>query len=107
MACTRCFHHWQGSLEEKRGGLDAAIQHYVQFTSAVDMFALPWIRGEEAMALFKLGSLYEQRGDIDEAIAAYTRMAERWKNADAVLQPQVAEAKRRIETLLDRKAREG
>jgi tetratricopeptide (TPR) repeat protein len=100
-------HDWQGNLEEKRGGLDAAIQHYVQYTSAVDIFALPGDEGTEAIALFKLGSLYEQRGDIDEAIAAYTRMAERWKDADPVLQPQVAEARRRIETLLDRKAQEG
>jgi hypothetical protein len=34
-------------------------------------------------------------------------MTERWAKADPVLQPQVAEAKRRIEALLDRKAREG
>jgi len=33
-------------------------------------------------------------------------MADRWENVDAILQPQVSEAKRRIETLLDRKARE-
>ncbi|NNE47483.1 MAG: protein kinase [Rhodothermales bacterium] len=107
IACTRCFHDWQGNLEEKRGALDAAIKHYVQFTSAIDIFALPWNKDTEAIALFKLGSLYEERGDTDEAIAAYTRMAERWKDADAVLQPQVAEARRRIETLLDRKAQEG
>ena len=105
--CKRCLKDWRGNLEEKRGDLDAAIQSYEQFTSAIEPFAISGDEGTYAIGLFKLGSLYEQRGDIDAAIAAYSRMAERWKDADAVLQPQVAEAQRRIETLLDRKAMEG
>jgi len=104
--CSGCFRNLLGDLEMMDGNLDAAIDYYVTFTSTIELSSLSTDEGTIAVGLFRLGDLYEQRGDIDEAIEAYTRMANRWKDADAVLQPQVAEAHRRIQTLLDRKATE-
>ncbi len=104
--CTGCFRDILGDLELMNGNLDVAIDRYVTFTSSIETSRLTTDEGTLAIGFFRLGDLYEQRGDLDEAIEAYTRMTERWKEADAVLQPQVAEAHRRIQTLLDRKARE-
>ena len=63
--------------------------------------------GTFALVQFRFGSLYEEKGDSDQAITYYSKMTERWRYADAELQPQVAEAMPLIEALLDRKAREG
>ncbi len=105
-SCLRCWRDALGDLELLQGNLSGAIQQYEEFTSRIDGAALYSDEGTMAVGLFRLGDMYEQRGDLDPAIEAYTRMAERWKDADAVLQPQVEEAQRRIQALLDRKARE-
>lgn len=104
--CLGCWRDAIAELELQEGNLDAAIANYELNVNSVGIGKMGGEEGTIAVNLFRLGDLYEQRGDLDEAIGAYTRMAKRWENADAVLQPQVAEAKRRIDTLLDRKAQE-
>ena len=42
--------------------------------------------------LFRLGELYENAGDTKRATEYYGRFVDLWKNADAELQPRVAEA---------------
>lgn len=105
--CRRCWRDVLGELHELNGDTDAAIEAFTTFVSAPELWAIAADEGVVALVQFRLGGLYEEKGDLDEAITWYSKMAERWKNADAELQPQVAEARRRIETLLDRKAREG
>jgi len=105
-AAQGCYRDWIGDLEAERGNIEAAIAHYEAWTDGFNMFKLGQDEGGIAVYNFRLGALYEQLGNFDEAIKRYTFMADRWKDADAVLQPQVAEARRRIETLLDRKAKE-
>jgi len=51
------------------------------------------------VAARRLGELYEARGDIAKAIASYEEFVTLWKNADAELQPQVADIKARIARL--------
>ena len=47
----------------------------------------------------RLGSLYEQRGNRDLAVDYYNRFVDLWQDADAELQPQVEDVKRRIARL--------
>jgi tetratricopeptide (TPR) repeat protein len=105
--CDRCFRVELGQLHEMNGDTEAAIAAFQTFVDTKSFSALGTDEGTFAVIQFRLGTLFEDKGDLDQAITYYSRMAERWKDADAVLQPQVAEAKRRIEALLDRKAREG
>jgi tetratricopeptide (TPR) repeat protein/tRNA A-37 threonylcarbamoyl transferase component Bud32 len=105
-AISGCWRMLMGEIEASRGNIEAAIDHYEATTDRYRLFRLAFDEGSIALNHFQLGALNEQIGNLDEAIRRYTMMAERWENADAILQPQVAEAKRRIETLLDRKAQE-
>jgi hypothetical protein len=49
----------------------------------------------------RLGELYEARGDRVRAAAYYTKFVTLWANADADLQPQVAEVRKRLGRLAD------
>ena len=61
---------------------------------------LPRIDGvERAAALERLGELYEAKGDIPRAVERYNAFVSLWKNADAELQPKVAEVRRRVQRL--------
>ncbi len=44
----------------------------------------------------RLGELYEQRGDTARARDYYGRFVELWKDADAVLQPELREVRQRL-----------
>ena len=52
----------------------------------------------------RLGELYEQKGDLAKAIASYEEFVKYWKDADAELQPQVADVKARIARLRAKEA---
>ena len=52
-----------------------------------------------AGAYKRLGELYEAKGDKARAATNYAKFVDLWKNADPELQPQVAEAKRRLASL--------
>jgi tetratricopeptide (TPR) repeat protein len=47
----------------------------------------------------QLAGLYEQVGRLDDARAAWLRFADRWADADEVLQPRVRAARARAEAL--------
>jgi tetratricopeptide (TPR) repeat protein len=47
----------------------------------------------------RLGELYDAKGDRQNAISHLSKFVELWKNADAELQPAVADAKRRLARL--------
>ena len=106
IGCDRCWGPELGQLYELKHDTDGAVAAYERYVNTRSLSALGADEGTFALAQFRLGALYEEKGDLDQAITYYSKMAERWKDADAVLQPQVAEARRRIEALLDRKARE-
>ena len=89
---------------EATGRLDEAIAD-LRFIIEVDFL---WRIFDEAAlvpdALERLGGLYEQTGQYDEAVAAYSRFAELWKEADPELQPRVRAALQRIDAILTRQA---
>ncbi len=47
----------------------------------------------------RLGQLYESMGNTDKAVQHYRAFIELWKNADADLQPRVADARKRLARL--------
>jgi tetratricopeptide (TPR) repeat protein len=64
-----------------------SFPYYIEIT---EMKAEPigWVHS-------RLGELYELKGDRRRATAHYRQVADLWKDADAELQPKVAEARRR------------
>ncbi len=57
------------------------------------------------LALRRLGEIYESRGDPEKAVEHYDRFVDLWQNADADLQPQVADARERIARLIGEASR--
>jgi tRNA A-37 threonylcarbamoyl transferase component Bud32/tetratricopeptide (TPR) repeat protein len=51
----------------------------------------------------RLGELYEAKGDLTRAESHYDAFVDLWKNADPELQPKVAEVKKRLATIRQRK----
>ena len=49
--------------------------------------------------LFRLGEIYEGRGEPARAAMYYSAFADLWRGADPVLQPRVADARRRLAAL--------
>lgn len=57
-----------------------------------------------ARSFYERGKLYEKLGEPAKAVAAFEEFIKRWGNADAPLQPMVAEAKSSIARLKDKPA---
>jgi tetratricopeptide (TPR) repeat protein len=98
--CEHCVYPDLGRAFEAAGQPDSAISAYENYLATpmedpleIDAYYLPW-------AHKRLGELYEQRGDREKAALHYGKFIELWKNADAELQPQVAEARRRLAELV-------
>ncbi len=49
--------------------------------------------------LHRLGELSEEKGDRDKAALNYSWFVDLWRDADPLLQPRVAEARRRLARL--------
>jgi tetratricopeptide (TPR) repeat protein len=77
---------WAAQILEAKGEFDRAIRYVEQF-SAGPMTGL-W-----------LGRLYEKAGRRDDALEAYGWVTLAWEEADAALQPRVAEARQAIARL--------
>ena len=69
-----------------------ATPYWLKSDLLMDPIRVPAIRE-------RLGQIYEARGDAEKAAEHYRAFIELWKNADAPLQPRVAEARRRLERL--------
>ncbi len=103
--CVRCLQDYLGLAYDETGAYSEAISAYERFVSAPDYYSF-FVAARTAPVHFRLGELYEDTEQLDKSIEHYTKFAELWENADPELQPRVAEARRRIESLLDRLARE-
>ncbi|HLA89943.1 MAG TPA: protein kinase [Gemmatimonadaceae bacterium] len=66
--------------------------YYQRFQAPLDPVALPFIHR-------RLGELYEAKRNAAKAAEHYRAFIDLWKNADAELQPRVAEARRRLAKL--------
>ena len=97
--CPRCEDAIVGRVFERMQQPDSAVAAYERYLNAPALdrvFADAW---DLAFVLERLGALYEQRNDRANAAKHYARLAAMWKDADADLQPRVAEANRRLKLL--------
>jgi eukaryotic-like serine/threonine-protein kinase len=81
----------------------AAFTRYVESPSIMGRF------GEDGYFLAgsykRLGELWEAKGDREKAARYLTKFVELWKDADPVLQPKVADARKRLAHLSDTETR--
>ena len=97
--CAICWLFEIGDAFEQAGMPDSAIAYYRRFIDT------PWLRrmNEDALSLpasyRRLGALFEEAGEMELALDNYGQFVEAWRDADAVLQPQVDEIRRRMAEL--------
>ena len=80
------------------GKPDSAIVLYERYLSAQERPAgtdQNWLAASHK----RVAELYEAKGNSEKAAEHYRKFIDLWKNADAELQPQVAEARRRLAKL--------
>jgi len=71
------------------GRLREALDWYGTFTSYLVLMDTPY----EAPAWLRQAGIYEELGEKEAARAAYTRVLERWRNADSRFAPMLGEAR--------------
>lgn len=81
---------------------EADLEEAIEWFSYSNGWGLP----EAAPGWERMAQLHDQLGHTDEAIRYYGLFADRWKNADLILQPRVEAAHARRGALLDQEARE-
>lgn len=92
-----------GRAYDALGQTDSTIAVYERYLAARDLDRIPTDAIFRAGVEKRLGELYEARGDTVRATDHYGRFVDLWKNADPELQPQVAEARRRMDALFRRR----
>ena len=88
-------------LFAEAGMVDSALAQHARYRETViggrPMSGPDMLLSAEGYEL--LAQLYEKKGDAAKATESYRIVIELWKNADPVLQPRVAEARRRLSAL--------
>jgi tetratricopeptide (TPR) repeat protein len=85
-----------GAALDRAGATDSALTVYQEYLGSTFNSRLFTDQFNLAPVLRRTGELYEARGDRTRAAARYQRFVDLWRNADPVLQPEVAEVKRRL-----------
>jgi tetratricopeptide (TPR) repeat protein len=84
-----------------RGDRDSAIVYFERYANMLDPDHI-----YTPLVLRRLGELNAEKGDRSRALDWYRKFVGLWRHADAELQPQVSEVKRRIAELEALEARE-
>jgi hypothetical protein len=85
-----------GIAFDRGGSTDSALAVYQRYLESTWNFRILADAYRLAPTLRRVGELYEAKGDRRRAAQAYQRFVELWRRADPVLQPQVAEVRRRL-----------
>jgi tetratricopeptide (TPR) repeat protein len=85
-----------GIAFDRGGATDSALAVYQRYLESTWNFRILPDADHLAPVLRRAGELYEAKGDRRRAAQAYQRFVELWRRADPVLQPQVAEVRRRL-----------
>jgi len=102
--CPNCDLTDAAAAWERAGASDSAISRYER---AVTGFDSRETSSDESFTLARsyrqLGQLYEAKGNRDKALKYYGDFVDLWRDADAVLQPQVKEVRQRMAGLAGEK----
>jgi eukaryotic-like serine/threonine-protein kinase len=98
--CAACLQPKIARALESLQRPDSAIAAYEAYLRSTNSDQLVTDARELARTYKRLGELYEARGDTKRAIQRYGDFVELWKDADAALQPTVAEVRERITKLV-------
>ncbi len=96
--CPTCVQARLGELFDRLGQADSAQAYYTQwYRQGESSWLGPGVHDvRHARIYLRLGELAELRGDRAAAVDFYSRFVELWREADAPLQTQVAEVRRRL-----------
>jgi tetratricopeptide (TPR) repeat protein len=97
--CAACVNAFVGLAFDQANQPDSAIAHYERYLRTPSSYRLFDDAQSMALVYRRLGELYETKGNRSEAATYYTKFVDLWKNADADLQPAVAEVKRHLADL--------
>ena len=100
-ACRTCAAPWLARAYERAGQMDSARVMYQRLVDTPSS-TIWWDAGHVAHGYLRLGEMTEAAGDRANAVEYYTRLVRLLDEADALLQPWVAQA----QSALDRLARE-
>jgi len=87
-----------GRAHDGAGRSDSAVVYYEKFLATPDAAPLDDARAR-AETHRRLGELYEAAGNTRQAMEHYGQFVKLWARADAPLQPQVGEVRKRLEQL--------
>ena len=97
--CVTCVLPPLGYAYDLAGQPDSAIAMFERFNSTV-AFGRWRVNAEYLAGMHKrLGELYQARGDRERAASHYAMFVHLWQRADAELQPQVEDVRRRLRLL--------
>ena len=99
--CAACTAFVVALAYDRANEPDSAIAEYHRFLTARGGPTSQRNGDNLALAYKSLGRLYEDKGDRGNAATYYSKFVDLWKNADADLQPQVADVKKRLAHLRD------
>ncbi len=98
-SCPVCVLPALAQLYDRTGNSDSALAVLARYVNSPDDDRFNVDPIELPGTYIRLGELYEERGDRENAIDYYGRFVDLWQNADAELQPQVEDIRRRITRL--------
>jgi tetratricopeptide (TPR) repeat protein len=85
---------------DRAGHPDTAMALYERALSLHSLGGVMYEATWYPLVLRRLGELHEACGDREKAIEYYWQFVDLWKDADPVLQPQVAAVRMRMERLV-------
>jgi tetratricopeptide (TPR) repeat protein len=104
--CSACLALFMAQAYDEAGNVDSALASFTRYDSERNEGSRIGIDAAYLPASYKrLGELWEEKGDRQKALGYYLKFVDLWKNADAELQPRVAEVRQRIARLKDVEAR--
>jgi eukaryotic-like serine/threonine-protein kinase len=102
-SCTICLLDDIGWVWSRAGVADSAIHYWERFLETPYFGRQGLDANQRPLILRRLGELYEVKGDTANAVRRYREFVRLWERADARLQPKVAEVRRRLAALEQRR----
>jgi tRNA A-37 threonylcarbamoyl transferase component Bud32/tetratricopeptide (TPR) repeat protein len=100
-ACDICLSIQLATLFDSLGQVDSAVAHYRRVVEGYSYGRLAWDPFVLAPFTERLAELSARQGDRIDAAKYFRQFIALWSNADPVLQPRVAEARRQLAALGD------